>query len=243
MDEGKDYSLFLSRHFSVWDKLSQEEKDLLVRHTALLRYPKGAHIHSGEDNCIGVILVKSGMLRIYMLSEEGKEITLYRLYENDICSLSASCVLDGITFDVYIDAEEKSEVLLMGTSAFTELMKRNSVLENYIYKLATERFSDVMWAMQQILFMSFDKRLAIFLLDERSKSQDDVIHLTHEQIAKYMGSAREVVTRMLKYFANEGIVELSRGSIRILDRNRLRGITENGRENGEGRKDRKTELL
>lgn len=235
MEEKNDNRMILSRHFAVWDKLSEEEKEQLVRYSSLVPYEKGAHIHSGEEHCIGVILVKRGVLRIYMLSEEGKEITLYRLYENDICSLSASCVLDGITFDVYIDAEEDSEVLLIGASVFSDLIKRNSSLESYIYKLATERFSDVMWAMQQILFMSFDKRLAIFLLDELSKTKDNVIRMTHEQIAKYMGSAREVVTRMLKYFAKEGIVELSRGSIKIQDKQKLRSITENGREGPEGK--------
>ncbi len=78
-----------------------------------------------------------------------------------------------------------------------------------------------MWAMQQILFMSFDKRLAIFLIDELAKTGGDTVRLTHEQIAKYMGSAREVVTRMLKYFANEGIVTLSRGAVTVTDREKL----------------------
>ena len=90
---------------------------------------------------------------------------------------------------------------------------------------ALARFSDVMWVMQQILFMSMDKRLAIFLLDEISKTGGDTVHLTHEQIAKYMGSAREVVTRMLKYFSSEGIVELSRGGIKIVDIKRLRSLS------------------
>ncbi|MDD4716096.1 MAG: Crp/Fnr family transcriptional regulator [Oscillospiraceae bacterium] len=235
MEEQNENRRILSRHFAVWDKLSEKEQDQLVQYSSLVRYAKGAHIHNAEEHCIGVILVKRGVLRIYMLSEEGKEITLYRLYANDVCSLSASCVLDGITFDVDIDAEEDSEVLLIGASVFADLIQQNGAIESYIYKLATERFSDVMWAMQQILFMSFDKRLAIFLFDELSKSRDNVIRMTHEQIARYMGSAREVVTRMLKYFANEGIVELSRGSIKIMDKEKLRGITENGRGGAEGR--------
>lgn len=87
--------------------------------------------------------------------------------------------------------------------------------------MATTRFSDVMWAMQQILFMGVDKRLAIFLWDETAKTGSNSIKMTHEQIARYMGSAREVVSRMLKYFAGEGIVALSRGEIRVMDKEKL----------------------
>jgi CRP/FNR family transcriptional regulator len=99
-------------------------------------------------------------------------------------------------------------------------------VECWAYKLAAERFSDVMWAMQQVLFMSMDKRLAIFLWDEMTRTGEEVLKITHEQAARYVGSAREVVTRMLKYFASEGIVELSRGGIKILDKTKLRSLTQ-----------------
>jgi CRP/FNR family transcriptional regulator len=83
-----------------------------------------------------------------------------------------------------------------------------------------------MWAMQQILFMSMDKRMAIFLWDEMSRTKNDTLKITHEQAARYVGSAREVVTRMLKYFSTEGIVEVSRGGIRILDKAKLFDLTQ-----------------
>jgi CRP/FNR family transcriptional regulator len=83
-----------------------------------------------------------------------------------------------------------------------------------------------MWAMQQVLFMSMDKRLAIFLWDEMTRTGNELLTITHEQAARYVGSAREVVTRMLKYFASEGIVELSRGGIKILDKSKLRSLTQ-----------------
>ena len=94
----------------------------------------------------------------------------------------------------------------------------------FALEAAMTTFSDVMWVMQQILFMSFDRRLAIFLLDEASKTGSELIHLTHEQIAKDMGSAREVVSRMLKYFSTEGMVELSRGGVKLLDKQKLRRL-------------------
>ena len=161
-----------------------------------------------------------------MISEDGKEITLYRLFAGDMCILSASCVLEAITFDVFVDAEEESECVVVGGCAMAELAERRSEVKLFALERALTRFSDVMWVMQQILFMSMDKRLAIFLLDEAAKNGTDTVKLTHEQIAKYMGSAREVVSRMLKYFASEGIISSSRSEgIKILDKRRLRALT------------------
>lgn len=160
-----------------------------------------------------------------MMSEEGKDITLYRLQRGDMCMLSASCVLEAITFDVFIDAEEESECYVISGPAFAAVSERNPDIKIFALETAVSRFSDVMWVMQQILFMSMDQRLAIFLCDESARTGSDTITLTHGQIARYMGSAREVVSRMLKYFANEGMVEVSRGGIKILDKKRLRQLT------------------
>ena len=139
--------------------------------------------------------------------------------------LSASCILQNITFDVCVEAETATDGLLIPASQYHRLMEQNIYAENFTNLLVVDRFSNVMWAMEQLLFMRFDKRLAIFLLDELSKTGDVNIRLTHEQIAKYMGSAREVVSRMLKYFAKEGLIEMSRGGIKILDREKLRELT------------------
>ena len=220
-----EYAELLSENFAAWEHMSATEREEMLANAEFLRYTKGMNIFNGENDCVGFLIVKSGMLRVYMLSEEGKEITLYRLGSGDMCILSASCVLSSINFDVHIDAEEDSIVLMVGSLFFSGLTKKNIYVECFAYKLAADRFSDVMWAMQQILFMSMDKRLAIFLWDELAKSAGDTIHLTHEQAARYIGSAREVVTRMLKYFAGEGIVELSRGGIKIIDKQKLRSLT------------------
>ena len=211
--------------FPFWDGLSQYDRDTFLNSSQTLTFAAGRNIHDGGE-CTGVILVKSGVLRLYLLSDEGKEVTLYRLFPGDTCILSASCVLHTITFDVFIDAEEDSECVVVGGCAYEGVWQRSDAVKIYTYETALSRFSDVMWVMQQILFMSMDKRLAIFLLDEASKNGSDTIKLTHEQIAKYMGSAREVVSRMLKYFASEGLISQSRSEgIKILDKKRLRNLT------------------
>lgn len=216
----------IASDFSAWKHLTREEQEGMLANTVLMRYSKGSCIHNGENDCKGMLIIKKGILRTYMLSESGKEITLYRLNAGDVCVLSASCVLSAITFEVQIDAEEDSEVYFTSPLFLQSLMERNIYVECFAYKTATDRFSDVMWAMQQILFMSMDKRLAVFLWDEVLKTEDDIIRLTHEQVARDVGSAREVVSRMLKYFSSEGIVELSRGGIKVLDRKKLRKLVE-----------------
>lgn len=215
---------FIIEILTFWDKLNREQQELILNNAIYKPYKKGENIHGINNECAGILLIKSGELRIYILSEDGREITLYRLDEGETCVLSASCILKNITFDVFIDAEKDCEVILINPAIFQKICDENIYAENFSYKKTMERFSDVMWAMQQILFMSFDKRLAIFLLDEASKNENDSIPLTHEQIAKYVGSAREVVSRMLKYFETEGIVQLYRGGLKIVDKKKLKNL-------------------
>ena len=222
MNEQELIGLF-EHTFPFWNSLSDIDKETMCRTAHEAHFKKGTNIHDGNE-CTGVILVKTGSLRLYILSEEGKEITLYRIFPGEMCMLSASCVLDTVTFDVFVDSEENSDCVVIGGCIFEDLTRRMPEVKIFALETALSRFSDVMWVMQQILFMSMDKRLAIFLLDESSKRGSDVITLTHEQIAKYMGSAREVVSRMLKYFSSEGLVKVSRGGIELIDKKRIRAL-------------------
>lgn len=221
--EIQKFETLYNKILPFWNELSPSEKSYICEHSSSESYPKGANIHSGSD-CSGVIFVKTGSLRLYIMSEEGKDITLYRLHPGDMCMLSASCVLESITFDVFVDAEEPSECYIISGSAFSALSEKKPQVKIFALETAVKRFSDVMWVMQQILFMGIDKRLAIFLNDEISRTGSDTVLLTHEKIASYIGSAREVVSRMLKYFASENIVEVSRKGVKILDKTKLRRL-------------------
>lgn len=208
-------------YFDFWKELSEAEIEFVCANTRKVSYPKGAYVHQGPLDCIGALLIRSGQLRVYTMSEDGREVTLYRLFAGDVGILSASCVLDALTFDVYIDAEEDTDVLLTDAAAFRRLVERNIHVRCYAYELATQRLSDMLWKMQQVLFLSADRRFAIFLLEESAQNGSGEIHLTHEQIARYMGTAREVVSRMVKYFNQEGWIKNSRGCIKIIDRQAL----------------------
>lgn len=219
-----DEIALLKNNLSFWDRLTPSDQNLITNRSSNLYYKQNTSLFSGEDNCIGMIFIVSGVLRISMISDEGREVTLYRLYANDTCILSASCVLKSITFDVSIMADTDCQLIQINSSVYNQLAAKNLYVENFAYQIALERFSDVMWTMQQILFTSFDKRLAIFLLDETNKSGSSTLTFTHEQIARYLGSAREVVSRMLKYFAEENLITYSRGKITITNKEKLNSL-------------------
>lgn len=217
----------LRDYLPFWDKLSKDEQSQLEDNCKVVEYKKGSHVYSAAEECLGVLIILNGSLRTYILSDEGREVTLYNLYKNDVCVLSASCVLSQITFDVFVDAREDSRLLLISPAAFSSVMNSNVYAENFMLRITAERFSDTMWAMQQILFMGFDKRLAIYLLDEMNRKNTNIIKTTHGDIAKEIGSAREVVSRMLKNFAEDGVVNINRGTVEIVDKKYLQNLVRN----------------
>ena len=208
--------------FPFWSKLSHTEKNFVEKAVFTEKYNKGMLMHRTDGSCKGLITVLSGQLRTYIVSEEGREVTLFRVNANEVCVLSASCLMDTITFDVLIEATEETEVLVFPSAILNQLMQQNSQVELFLYKSATEKFSDVMWTMQQILFLKIDQRVAQFLWDEMVQKNCMTLSLTHDEIARYIGSAREVVTKVLKYMVKEQVLELKRGTIMILDKEKLR---------------------
>lgn len=209
--------------FPFWGDITEEDRKFICDNSSEALFKEGTTIHDSSC-CSGVIYVRTGSLRVYIMSDDGKDITLYRLHPGNLCMLSASCVLKTITFDVFVDAEEDSECFVISGPAFADVSEKYSAIKIFALETAVSRFSDVMWVMEQIHFMSMDKRLAIFLYEEITRIDTDTVRLTHALIAKYMGSAREVVTRMLRYFANEGIVELSRKGVKVIDKKRLKEL-------------------
>ena len=203
--------------FPVWDKLTPDQQEKLANTVRYEHAKKGTIIHNGSLDCVGVLLIHSGQLRAYMISDEGREITLFRLFERDLCLFSASCMMPNIQFDTIIEAEKDTDFWLIPPNIYKSVMEASAALANYTNEILSSRFSDVMWLMEQIIWKSFDKRLAQFLIQESAIENTSKLKITHEKIANHMGTAREVVTRMLRYFQNEGWIRLSRGTIEIID--------------------------
>ena len=207
----------LARLFPVWDKLSAAERESLVPAVHARRFSKGENIHGTGDSCLGFLILKSGRLRAYLLSDSGREVTLYYLNAGEMCLFSASCMMRNIQFDIYIDAKEDTDVLQIPAPAFKNLMEKSLPVSRYVNDLMATHLTDVMWLMEQILFKRLDERLAALLLEDAKGSPENAVTATHEELAERLGSAREAVTRMLKYFQTEKLVKLSRGEIRITD--------------------------
>lgn len=211
----------LERCFPVWSKLTPRQQETLSGAALDRTVPKGSVIHRDHLECTGLVLVGSGQLRAYILSEDGREVTIYRLLDGDVCLFSASCILHNIQFDVSIEAEKDTQVLVIPPEVYRALMEESAPVANYTNDLMSSRFSEVMWRIEQIMWKSFDRRLASFLLEESALEGTDTLSITHEKIAQHLGSAREVVTRMLRCFQQEGLVKLSRSRVELLDRKGL----------------------
>ena len=210
-----------AKFFPIWEKLTPNQQEKIAQVIDFMQVKKGTHIHDSSENCLGLLLIRSGQLRTYILSEDGREITINRLFEYDVCLLSASCVMPDMQFNVMIEAEKDSEFWSIPACLFKNLMDESLAVSNYSNNLMSSHFSVLMWLMEQIMWKSFDKRLAAFLLEESALEDSDSLKITHERIANHMGTAREVVTRMLRYFQSEGMVKLTRGAIELVDEGKL----------------------
>lgn len=213
-----------AKKLPFWDKLTESEKEFVCTYSTVVEYEKGRIIHSDDDNCLGMIMMLEGEIRTYVLSPEGREITLFRLYKDDCCVMSASCVIKELDFSSQMTAESNCKILVINSGIFSRLAEKNIYVKCYMYEVLANKLSSVMMTMQQILFKGFDKRLAEFLIEECERTGSSTVKMTHQQIAQHTNSAREVVARMLKRFCQEGIVELHRGAIKIIDKEALENM-------------------
>lgn len=214
----------ISQYFPIWDQLTPAQQELLTASASKAQATKGTVLHNGSADCLGLLLVCSGQLRAYILSDEGREITIYRLFERDICLFSASCIIRSIQFEVMIEAEKDAALWVIPADVYKQVMEESAPLANFTNEIMAARFSEVMWLIEQIMWKSLDRRLAHFLLEESALEGTDALKITHETIGRHMGTAREVVTRMLRYFQGEGLVKLSRGTVELTGREQLESL-------------------
>ena len=213
-----------SEYFPVWDNMTPQQQQAVSASLVSRSVKKGALLHNGGADCTGLLLIKTGQLRAFILSKEGREVTLYRLFDRDICLFSASCILRSIQFGVAISAEKDTQLWIIPPDVYRQLMEQSACVANYTNEIMASRFSEVMWLMEQVMWNSMDKRVAAFLLEEASIQAADRLPITHESIANHLGTHREVVTRVLRYLQNEGMVRLARGTVELTDRAKLEAL-------------------
>ncbi|MBO4563201.1 MAG: Crp/Fnr family transcriptional regulator [Clostridia bacterium] len=209
-----------------WAELTDEERRYAERNSAIRHAPKDTLLYSRDCACMGLVYVIKGSVRIYLLSPEGREITLFHVGAGEPCVLSASCVVRQIDFDTHMVTEEDSELVIMNAEAFGRLTDANIHARCFLFEHSTESFSAVMRTMEKLLFTRFDSRLASFLVSECERTGSCELNTTQGRIAEQVNSAREVVARMLKQFSDRGIVRIQRGRITVLDIEALRELAQ-----------------
>ena len=208
--------------FDLWKGLTAAQRDELIAHTRYSCYAKREFIHRGALAHTGTLHVISGSLRVYLVSEEGREFTLYILRDGDIALMASISFLNTVPCDIAIEAGKNTELFISDTMAVRSIFSENINVRARAYEYAIERLSEMLWKFQQMIFLSADRRLARFLLAESTRTAGDEIRLTHEETAQYLGTAREVVSRLIREFSQEGLVQTFRGRIRILNRTALK---------------------
>lgn len=179
-------------------------------------YEKGVLLHSPLDACEGLFFVNSGCLRVYILSPEGREVTLYRLQEGELCLFSASCVFQNINFDIYIEAEIESTIEVISIAEYRKLQD-NPAFVNYVNDIMARRMNQILQLLNDILWNRMDQRILNYLKEEAQIQESRELTITHERIANHLGTAREVVSRVLKYLETNQQLVLKRGKIQLLD--------------------------
>lgn len=188
----------LRNAFPFWESLTEQQKTELCRNTLKSHCEKKTQLHFG-----------------------GGDITLFRLIGGDVSILSAACMLNGMDIELDMEMETDCTIYTIPKKVYRRLYDESAVVKDYTMEMISEKFSDIMWLLNQFLFSNVASRIAGALLEHRALEGGDELSLTHETIAKDAGTAREVVTRILKQFQSDGLVKLGRGKVIIVDPERL----------------------
>ena len=223
---GGDPAGELPSFFPSWDRLPPEIRAGLLENARERTARRGEALHDGTADCTGLLLVRAGLLRVFLLSEEGREATLYRLGPGEVCLFSASCAFRGADYDLFITADREASLWAIPSEVFETLTARSPLLAGCAGQLMAERFAQVARRMEEILWRRVDQRLAALLLEELAAGGSPRLTVTHEELSRHLGCAREVVTRALNGFRAEGSVRLGRGTVEILDAAALARLTE-----------------
>ena len=199
-----------------WDHLNHAEKDLLQNNAYIRSFDRDSYIiHSKAGEDIGLMMLIEGRIRAFLLSPDGREITLFSLHDQSICIFSVLSLFNQLSFQVFLTSDFCSKVLIVNMSIMEQLMRNNLYFRCFAYELIAERFSRVMDSMQWILFHGLEQRLAVFLVAEYDRHGKSYNRFTHDYIARCIGTSRERVTKTLKKLNDKNLIRKTKGCIEL----------------------------
>lgn len=209
--------------FPFFEQLPSRWQQRLQEKAASAQLPAGAFYFHEGDACTQIALVGKGDIRVYKGSESGREITLYHVRAGSTCILTASCVLAGMSYPASARVESAAKAVLFPAPDFRQWITERSEIRQFVFETLASRMAEVMALIEEITFRKMDTRLATFL-QQRFANEGrplSTLHFTHEQIAIELGSAREVISRLLKEFERLDAITITRGRIKLNDRKAL----------------------
>lgn len=219
---------YLINGLSFYKDLTEEEKELVKREVQIRELKKGDTIYNADSIWKGLKLITKGQIRLFISSEQGNGVTLYRIREGEMCLISLVCMLEPhLKASMGVDAEEDTEIYNIPADVYTQLMRENETVRRITDDISQKRFGEILSVISDLIFSNVEQRLARALVGHAGYSDSDTLKITHEILANDIGSAREVVTRNLKRLQNLGYLKLQRGKILIKDKKALEKIIQN----------------
>ena len=207
----------LLKMYPALNDLNIDQLASLLRPEALLQLPENTELFAEHQPCRGFPLVLEGSIRVIKQSANGRELMLYRVKPGGSCIISSSCLLGKTQYNARGITETAIKLLVLPLPLFSTLITENTAFRDFVFHLFSERISNLMELVEEVAFTRLDQRLAKQLISR----SDNVLNITHQQLANELGSVREIVSRLLKGFAAQGLVGLSREQIQILNREKL----------------------
>ena len=201
------------KKFPFYDKIDEQSLEKLVNYSVERKLPKGQLMMGDNGRCNGVPLILSGTMRLFRVAENGREINVYNVHEGELCVLAAICTLADFEYDYSTQAKEDCDLAVLPPETFRQLMNDSEVFKNYIFTAMADKLVASMRAIEMLNFSSIEDRLSDYLY--YNADENNMVNATHEMMARDIGSSREVVSRQLKKFENQGLLEIKRGKVQL----------------------------
>ena len=208
----------LDRAFPFFSSLSQEDRQRLSFISYIQEFKKKEVITDGKCGCCSnIIIVLSGRIKALNMNDSGKTVTLYYLFDGDVCVLSAAETLYEKTIAVSLIADTDVKILKIPAEGYKEMQKKYPAMQDFIRRLFTDRFSDILFALREKAFSSPKTMVALLLTEKSSQEASPCLKITQTEIANDLAIARSLVSQILSAFEKDGLIRTGRGKIEILD--------------------------